>query len=157
MTIMKSINLMPATTRTSYNEFHMCLHEPVISATAFGMIFRTPIHHTPFSHDNCTAPDWECAKDTVKPLLRAPETVRFFWLAEGAKLVDTDTLGQEPKWTTPIRLEDASFVEPLMMNKEKAAHVDTVMELLKSADRHEDKRYLRALDRKLSLGEDWRT
>lgn len=162
MTIKQSTKYMPANPPTGYNEFTVCLHKPITTATAFGKIFRTPIHHAPFPHQQLCRQSglavigslqMDCDKDT-KPFVRAPETVRYFYVADGAYLINTDARtrgGVSPKWTTNVRLEDACFVHPLMIEHENSAHMDTVVELVKLADRHEDRRALRALDNRLAL------
>lgn len=42
------------------------------------------------------------------------------------------------------------FIEPMVMDQASQAHIDSVVEDLKLADRHEDKRYLRHLDSRLA-------
>lgn len=51
MTSKRSTKYMGGIYKTSYNEFTVCLSKPVTTATAFGKIFRTPMHHEPFPHD----------------------------------------------------------------------------------------------------------
>ncbi|KAJ9098437.1 hypothetical protein QFC20_005956 [Naganishia adeliensis] len=50
LTSKRSTKYMGGVYNTSYNEFTVCLHKPVTTVTAFGKVFRTPMHHEPFPH-----------------------------------------------------------------------------------------------------------
>jgi hypothetical protein len=149
---------------------HLTLHKPVSSATLFGVILKTPLHHRPFDHEWCGyafkdldhgAPyDPEaceaCEAEDAKPAVRAPETLFTMHLAEGAYLIpDKKPLD----WTTDIRLHNLQFVRPTAqgivydepIQQEDEPMLDTIFELLKLPARSSREGGVRAFDAALEI------
>lgn len=141
---------------------HLDLHKPITTATAFGVILHTPFYHASHEHDVCRSSvrntvfgsgyhGRACDEEDAWPPLRLAEALSTVNLLPGAYLiadVNEEDEAKRLKWKTNIRLHNTCF-PGIPYLTEDPRPLDTVIELLKLAERPPTPDYVRKFDSRL--------